>query len=160
MQVSKRLGGTYQRRQMPLLGVKMALCQLSTCSDARQIPLLGVKMAPCQLSTWSDARANPDLGDYGRLFEGRHSPGARLGPHTAAAARAADREMLCGRNRHASFALLPYIPRRKRRLAHYFSPRTLLGVLTRDPPARHLTFVTDLSEKFLPLLDVLISFDP
>ena len=43
MQASKRLGGTYQRRQMPLLGVKMALCQLSTCSDARQIPLLGVK---------------------------------------------------------------------------------------------------------------------
>ncbi len=69
----KRLGGTYQRGQMPLLGVKMALCQLSTCSDAR---------------------ANPDLGDYGRLFEGRHAPGARLGPNTAAA-RAADREMLC-----------------------------------------------------------------
>ncbi len=74
MPASKWVGATYQRGQMPMLGVKMALCQLSTCSDA--LPILS------------------DLRDEGRLFEARHSPGARLGRDTAAA-RAADREMLC-----------------------------------------------------------------
>ncbi len=126
--------------------------------------MLGVKMALCQLSTWSDAGQMPlpilsDLRDDGRLFEARHSPGARLGRNTAAA-RAADREMLCVGTAMRALPVCPTFLVERDTWLTIFLQGPRLASRRVIPPARHLTFVTDVSKKFLPLFDVLISLDP